>query len=270
MGRHLHLGGGVGPGRLGDADRGGDGHRSGSGWARCSPRWPASGRGISPAGSRRWTTSPAAGCSWPSGWARCTTGWLAFEADEGRKVRAEKLDEGLAIYDGLMHGQPFSFSGKHYQVRPTDFLTPPPPVQQPRVPVWVVGAYPSAQSLRRAAKWDGLLSTKVGFGADDPFRPRRSRRCGGRGPAAAGGGRSAVGGVRRGRRGCQRPGDRGRAGPGVGRRRRDLVGRVRLVDGRRRRRPAPGPDRRRAARRRSSTAGETCRSVGASGVSDRA
>ena len=40
-------------------------------------------------------------------------GWLAFEADEGRKVRAEKLDEGLAVYDGLMHGQPFSFSGKH-------------------------------------------------------------------------------------------------------------------------------------------------------------
>ena len=69
-------------------------------------------------------------------------GWLAFEADEGRKVRAEKLDEGLAVYDGLMQGQPFSFSGKHYQARPTDFPPPPPPVQQPRVPVWVVGAYP--------------------------------------------------------------------------------------------------------------------------------
>jgi alkanesulfonate monooxygenase SsuD/methylene tetrahydromethanopterin reductase-like flavin-dependent oxidoreductase (luciferase family) len=98
-------------------------------------------------------------------------GWLAFEADEGRKVRAEKLDEGLAIYDGLMHGQPFSFSGKHYHVTPTDFLTPPPQVQQPRVPVWVVGAYPSAKSLGRAAKWDGLLSTKVGFAADTPFGP---------------------------------------------------------------------------------------------------
>jgi alkanesulfonate monooxygenase SsuD/methylene tetrahydromethanopterin reductase-like flavin-dependent oxidoreductase (luciferase family) len=98
-------------------------------------------------------------------------GWLAFEADEGRKVRAEKLDEGLAIYDGLMHGQPFSFSGKHYHVTPTDFLTPPPQVQQPRVPVWVVGAYPAAKSLGRAAKWDGLLSTKVGFAADTPFGP---------------------------------------------------------------------------------------------------
>jgi alkanesulfonate monooxygenase SsuD/methylene tetrahydromethanopterin reductase-like flavin-dependent oxidoreductase (luciferase family) len=98
-------------------------------------------------------------------------GWLAFEADEGRKVRAEKLDEGLAIYDGLMHGQPYSFSGKHYQVKPTDFLIPPPHEQQPRVPVWVVGAYPSVKSMSRAAKWDGLLSTKVGFGTEDPFGP---------------------------------------------------------------------------------------------------
>jgi alkanesulfonate monooxygenase SsuD/methylene tetrahydromethanopterin reductase-like flavin-dependent oxidoreductase (luciferase family) len=35
-------------------------------------------------------------------------GWTAFEPDEGRRVRAEKLDECLAVYDGLMRGQPFS------------------------------------------------------------------------------------------------------------------------------------------------------------------
>ena len=98
-------------------------------------------------------------------------GWTAFERDEGRRVRAEKLDEGLAVYDGLMRGQPFAFSGKHYQVTPTDFLVPPPPVQQPRVPVWVVGAHPSVRSLGRAARWDGLLPTKVGFGAESPFTP---------------------------------------------------------------------------------------------------
>jgi alkanesulfonate monooxygenase SsuD/methylene tetrahydromethanopterin reductase-like flavin-dependent oxidoreductase (luciferase family) len=98
-------------------------------------------------------------------------GWLAFEADEGRKVRAEKLDEGLAIYDGLMRGQPYSFSGKHYRARPTDFAPPPMPVQRPRVPVWVVGAYPSTLSMRRAAKYDGLLSTKIGFEIDTPFGP---------------------------------------------------------------------------------------------------
>ena len=98
-------------------------------------------------------------------------GWLAFEADEGRRVRAEKLDEGLAVYDGLMHGQPFTFSGKHYQARPTDFAPPPAPVQQPRVPVWVVAAYPAEKSMRRAARWDGMLGTKVGFGAETPFGP---------------------------------------------------------------------------------------------------
>lgn len=89
-------------------------------------------------------------------------GWTAFEADEGRKVRAQKLDEGLAVYDGLMRGQPFSFEGEHYRCTPTDFLAPPPPVQRPRVPVWVVGAYPSERSLGRAARWDGLIAGYVG------------------------------------------------------------------------------------------------------------
>ena len=93
-------------------------------------------------------------------------GWLAFEADEGRQVRAEKVDEGLAIYDGLMRGQPFAFDGKHYSARPTDFMLPPPPVQQPHPPVWVVGAYVPGRerqrSLERAARWDGLLPTVLG------------------------------------------------------------------------------------------------------------
>lgn len=96
-------------------------------------------------------------------------GWLAFERDEGRRVRAEKLDEGLAVYDGLMRGQPFSWSGKHYRVTPTTFLPPPPPTQRPRVPVWVVGAHPSERSLGRAARWDGLLPARVG--SADPLTP---------------------------------------------------------------------------------------------------
>jgi alkanesulfonate monooxygenase SsuD/methylene tetrahydromethanopterin reductase-like flavin-dependent oxidoreductase (luciferase family) len=88
-------------------------------------------------------------------------GWTAFEQDEGRRVRVEKLDECLAIYDGLMRGQPFSYDGKHYSARPTDFNLPDPPVQRPRPPVWVVGARVSGRdtqpSLARAARWDGLL-----------------------------------------------------------------------------------------------------------------
>ena len=88
-------------------------------------------------------------------------GWLAFEEDEGRRTRAQKLDEGLAIYDGLMRGQPFSFAGTHYSARPTEFFPPDPPVQRPRPPVWVVGAHVLGRdrqpSLERAARWDGLL-----------------------------------------------------------------------------------------------------------------
>ena len=98
-------------------------------------------------------------------------GWLAFERDEGRRVRAEKLDEGLAIYDGLMRGQPFAFEGSHFSVTPTSFFPPPPPVQRPRVPVWVVGAYPAARSMDRAAAWDGIIPTKMDRTEDNPFGP---------------------------------------------------------------------------------------------------
>jgi len=88
-------------------------------------------------------------------------GWTAFEADEGRARRVELLDEGLAVYDGLMRGQPFTYDGRHYHVRPTDFMVPDLPVQQPRVPVWVVGGYRPGrgrqQSVDRAARWDGLV-----------------------------------------------------------------------------------------------------------------
>jgi alkanesulfonate monooxygenase SsuD/methylene tetrahydromethanopterin reductase-like flavin-dependent oxidoreductase (luciferase family) len=87
-------------------------------------------------------------------------GWTAFEPATSRRERAGLLDEGLAIYDGLMRGQPFSFHGEHYSVEPTDFFVPPPTIQQPRVPVWVVGAL-TQRSLGRAARWDGLIPNLV-------------------------------------------------------------------------------------------------------------
>ena len=95
-------------------------------------------------------------------------GWTAFEADEGRRTRAEKMDECLQIYAGLMRGQPFEFSGRHYSAKPTDFVVPDLPVQQPRPPVWVVGAHVVGRSrqpsLERAARWDGLLPQVVDGG----------------------------------------------------------------------------------------------------------
>jgi hypothetical protein len=90
------------------------------------------------------------------------TGFEAFGEVTDRVTRAELLDEGLEILTGLWRGGPFSYQGKHYQVRETDFRPPPPPVQQPRIPIWVVGAWPSTKSMGRALKYDGLLPNVMG------------------------------------------------------------------------------------------------------------
>lgn len=87
--------------------------------------------------------------------------WLAFEPDEGRKVRAQKLDEGLDILTGLLAGQPFSYDGTHFSARPVTELAPPPPAQRPHPPIWVVGALVRGRqrqpSLARAARYDGVF-----------------------------------------------------------------------------------------------------------------
>lgn len=72
-----------------------------------------------------------------------------------RKIRAEMLDESLAVLDGLWSGEPFSFNGEHYQMNEMTFR--PRPVQSPRIPVWVVAAWPSKTSMRRALHWDGAM-----------------------------------------------------------------------------------------------------------------
>lgn len=89
-------------------------------------------------------------------------GWLAFEPDPGRRTRAELLDEGLDVVTGLWAGQPFSYQGRHYRVRPTGFVPPPPLVQRPRIPIWVVGGWPAPKSMARAARYDGWLPNLVG------------------------------------------------------------------------------------------------------------
>jgi len=81
-----------------------------------------------------------------------------------RRTRAELLDEGLDIITGLWHGQPFSYDGKHYHIKETNFPPPPPPIQTPRIPIWVVGAWPRIRSMRRVIRWDGLLPNKLNAG----------------------------------------------------------------------------------------------------------
>jgi alkanesulfonate monooxygenase SsuD/methylene tetrahydromethanopterin reductase-like flavin-dependent oxidoreductase (luciferase family) len=73
-----------------------------------------------------------------------------------RRVRARLLDESLGILTGLWSGEPFSYEGEHYRLEEMTFL--PRPVQRPRVPIWVVGAWPSKKSMNRALRYDGLLA----------------------------------------------------------------------------------------------------------------
>ena len=76
-----------------------------------------------------------------------------------RKTRAKMLDESLDILDGLWSGQPFSYSGEHYHIQDATFS--PTPVQSPRVPIWVVGAWPRMKSMRRVLRCDGVIPAKM-------------------------------------------------------------------------------------------------------------
>ncbi len=89
------------------------------------------------------------------------TGFDAFGEVTDRRTRAELLDEGLDILTGLWSGQPFGYEGKHYTIRPSSHYPPPPPTQKPRIPIWVVGAWPRAKSMKRAMRYDGLLPNKL-------------------------------------------------------------------------------------------------------------
>ncbi|MBJ7331996.1 MAG: LLM class flavin-dependent oxidoreductase [Solirubrobacteraceae bacterium] len=56
------------------------------------------------------------------------------------KERAQLLDAGLEQLAAYWEGE---------------FI--PPPVQQPRIPIWVAGRYPAKPPIRRAARWDGYF-----------------------------------------------------------------------------------------------------------------
>ena len=87
------------------------------------------------------------------------------------RVRAELLDEGLAILDGLWSGEPFAFEGVHHQVSGAHFL--PRAVQQPRIPVWVAGRWPNRRPFRRAARWDGVFPVFEGVASGQMATPEQ-------------------------------------------------------------------------------------------------
>ena len=81
-----------------------------------------------------------------------------FGEDSDNKVRAAKLDEGLKILTGLWSGAPFEHHGQAYQIENVTFT--PASLQQPRIPIWVGGWWPTKAPFRRAAQWDGVIPLK--------------------------------------------------------------------------------------------------------------
>jgi alkanesulfonate monooxygenase SsuD/methylene tetrahydromethanopterin reductase-like flavin-dependent oxidoreductase (luciferase family) len=92
---------------------------------------------------------------------------LGEEADLA--VRGAMLDEGLAVLAGLWSGQPFHYEGQHYRLAETVFR--PPPLQTPRIPIWVAGTWPKRRPFRRAARWDGVHPKLAGQGLDATLTP---------------------------------------------------------------------------------------------------
>jgi alkanesulfonate monooxygenase SsuD/methylene tetrahydromethanopterin reductase-like flavin-dependent oxidoreductase (luciferase family) len=76
------------------------------------------------------------------------------------RLHGAMLDEGLDVLVGLWSGEPFSYRGKYYTIQQAHFL--PPPVQSPRIPIWVADIWPHKRPLLRAAAWDGIVPFAVG------------------------------------------------------------------------------------------------------------
>jgi alkanesulfonate monooxygenase SsuD/methylene tetrahydromethanopterin reductase-like flavin-dependent oxidoreductase (luciferase family) len=91
------------------------------------------------------------------------------------RIRAELLDESLAILVGLWSGEPFAFDGRHYRFGPMTFT--PASVQRPRIPIWVAATLAAERSVARALRWDGILpqTTDVDAVRELAERGRRER-----------------------------------------------------------------------------------------------
>jgi alkanesulfonate monooxygenase SsuD/methylene tetrahydromethanopterin reductase-like flavin-dependent oxidoreductase (luciferase family) len=73
-----------------------------------------------------------------------------FGEELDRRARADLLDDGLDKIVRWWAGDEVNGVTLH-----------PPPVQQPRIPVWVASRFPNRRPIRRAAQWDGWFPVEV-------------------------------------------------------------------------------------------------------------
>lgn len=97
-----------------------------------------------------------------------------FGDPEDERVRAAMLDESLEIILGVWSNRPFGFDGKHYSVVETTFA--PPPVQQPRIPIWMAAMLPNRRPIRRAARLDGIYPINIDMSPVTPEQVAEVRR----------------------------------------------------------------------------------------------
>jgi alkanesulfonate monooxygenase SsuD/methylene tetrahydromethanopterin reductase-like flavin-dependent oxidoreductase (luciferase family) len=98
-----------------------------------------------------------------------TEEYSTFGEVTGERTRAYMLDEGLAVFSGLLSEEAFAFKGDHYHIEPRTFL--PRPVQA-KLPIWVAGTWPNERPMRRAARWHGAFPIRA---EPTPLTPDEAR-----------------------------------------------------------------------------------------------
>ena len=85
--------------------------------------------------------------------------WEYCGDESSPAVRGEMLDEHLELLNRLWTGEPVRHEGRHYRVAGPDWsaICHPPPLQRPRIPIWVGGTWPGTRPFARAARWDGVV-----------------------------------------------------------------------------------------------------------------
>jgi alkanesulfonate monooxygenase SsuD/methylene tetrahydromethanopterin reductase-like flavin-dependent oxidoreductase (luciferase family) len=82
----------------------------------------------------------------------------AFGGPTDDRMRAEMLDEGLAVLNGLWSGESFSFDGKYYRFNGARIT--PGCLQKPRIPTWIAASWRRKPPMRRAAAYDGVVPVR--------------------------------------------------------------------------------------------------------------
>jgi alkanesulfonate monooxygenase SsuD/methylene tetrahydromethanopterin reductase-like flavin-dependent oxidoreductase (luciferase family) len=77
-------------------------------------------------------------------------GELAGAADRGRA-----LDEGLAIFQGLVSGEQVNIRGEYFVANEVAFL--PTAHRIDGIPIWTAGRWPNPAPIRRAARYQGMM-----------------------------------------------------------------------------------------------------------------